>query len=57
MITAESVKSPVNQLYADLREVQKNVRWLKRACAAVMVVTFSGALLLWAVRHPQSFGF
>jgi hypothetical protein len=40
-----------------LRDVFANVRWLKRACAIVLLVNIVGALALWIVKHPQNVGF
>jgi hypothetical protein len=40
-----------------LREVFANVRWLKRACAIVLIVNIVGGLALWIVKHPHTVGF
>jgi hypothetical protein len=47
----------IRQHYAMLREVFAHVRWLKRACAVLLIVNIVGGLILWLVKHPQSVGF
>ncbi len=56
MITAQDGDSQERALYAQLRDVLKSVRWLKRACLALMLAIFFSGFALWVVRHPQSFG-
>jgi hypothetical protein len=57
MITPDSSISPTAQMYADLRDVLRNIRWLQRGCLMVFGITFFGGLFLWILRNPQTFGF
>lgn len=46
----------VGKLHAKLRAVLTQVRWLKLACAALLVLDIIALLALWLTRNPQSLG-
>lgn len=56
MRNAHHKPDPVGQLRAELQAVLTQVRWLKLACAALLLLDLIALLALWLTRNPQNLG-